>query len=62
MSDELGNGIKEHVLAIMFERDKRYEAHFIAIEERIKRQVVVIGLFSSSVGMVLGVLIGHLIK
>ena len=62
MAKDLGNGVKEHVLAIMYERDKRYEAHFVAIEERLKRQITVIGLFSGTVGALTGVFVGHLIK
>lgn len=59
---EIGNGVKEYVMAIMNERDKRYEEHFVALEEKLKRQITVIGLFSAMAGVAVGVFLGHLLK
>lgn len=59
---EIGNGVKEYVMAIMNERDKRYEEHFVVLEEKLKRQITVIGLFSTMAGGAVGVFLGHLLK
>lgn len=54
--------LEKYVERIFEEREKRWLAQFVAIEERMKRQVTAIGIAVGLTGGIIGALLEHLLK